>query len=100
MENGVVEVLLQSGVLGIVALIALLVARKLYLDLAKSRKAKDELHEKHKAEINAIHERHKEEMKALEERYITKAETWMGQYHDLAKAGFEIADAQERRYGR
>lgn len=111
MENGIVEVLLRSGVLGIVALVTLLVARKLYLDLAKLRASKDALHEKHKEEISALHEAqkerlreilavHKEEMKALEERYITKAETWMQQYHDLAKAGFEIADAQERRYGR
>lgn len=100
MESGIGEVLLQSGVLGVVTLVAFLVARKLYLDLAKARHAKDELHEKHKAEIRQIHEDHKEEMKALEERYITKAETWMQQYHDLAKAGFEIADAQERRYGR
>ena len=89
----IVKVLLQSGLLGAVTLIALLAARKLYLDLANSRKAFDE-------RIDKLHTEHKAEMKALEERYITKAETWMQQYHDLAKTLAEIADAQERRYGR
>ncbi len=110
-EIGIGKILLQSGLLGAVTLVAFLVARKLYQDLASSRQSIDALNKGHREEteklykehadrISKILSEHKEEMKALEERYITKAETWMQQYHDLAKTLAEIADAQERRYGR
>jgi hypothetical protein len=74
--------LAESGVIGLVAVIALRWAMRMYQDMQKMQKA------------------HQQAMEALRERLITKAETWMEKYHELAKAQNELLDAIERRYGR
>lgn len=74
--------LLQSlgdyGAIGLIAIVALGWAYRLYRDLQKERQRMD----------------------ALRERYITKAETWMNKYHDMAKAQTSMLEAFERRYGK
>jgi membrane protein DedA with SNARE-associated domain len=62
------KALIGQGILGIVALISLYVAGYLYRELKEERG------------------RHSKEMRDLEERYVTKAETWIGKYHDLSSS--------------
>jgi hypothetical protein len=41
----------------------------------------------------ALAKQHKEETQALLERYITKAETWMNKYQELATSQHAVIDA-------
>lgn len=70
------------GPLGVLALVAITAAVKLYRDREKERKE------------------HAQEMRTLEERYIAKAETWMEKYQDFSKATTQVVDAAMRRYRR
>lgn len=75
------------------ALVAGWIAWRMYKDNTKLR-------EDHNDRLMKLTEDHKNEMKALEERYITKAETWMAQYHELARAQTSVMDSIERRFTR
>lgn len=93
MPEAVSNIFLVYGPLGAMALIAGWIAWRIYRDNAQLR-------EEHKNTIMKLTEDHKHEMKALEERYITKAETWMAQYHELARAQTSVMDSIERRFQR
>jgi hypothetical protein len=75
------KVLLVYGPLGAVCVISMLMTTKLYRDLIAERKA------------------HSEEMRAFQERYITKADTWMSQYHELQKRMADLVEAMSKRRG-
>lgn len=86
------------GPLGIMALVAIIAATKLYFDRERDRaafaaqlKTEREACEKERREAA-------EEYRTLEERYIAKAETWMGKYEEFAKAATAVVDAAMRRY--
>jgi hypothetical protein len=89
----IVKAFLENGLFGVVAALAISFGWRMYRDRIASEKASQE-------RIDKLTKDHQLEMQALEQRYITKAETWMQQFHDLARSGFEVADAVERRYGR
>jgi hypothetical protein len=73
----VANAFLVYGPLGVVALLAIMFAIQKDRTLTKERegflKKMEELQTQHAAETHA-----------LEERYVTKAETWMNKYHELA----------------
>lgn len=73
--------LLVYGPLGATCAVSMLISLKLYKDLAAERKAC------------------REEMHALEERYITKADTWMTQYHELQKRMTDLIEAIGKKRG-
>jgi hypothetical protein len=91
--EAVSNIFLVHGPLGVMALVAGWIAWRMYKDNAKLR-------EDHNERLVKLTEDHKNEMKALEERYITKAETWMAQYHELARAQTSVMDSIERRFQR
>jgi hypothetical protein len=84
---------LEHGLLGVVSLIALWFAYK------KDREAVA-LHESHAERVTLLNADHAAEMKALQERYISKAETWMGKYHEMADGQNEVLISLERRWGK
>lgn len=68
---------LVYGPLGVVALLAIMFAIQKDRTLTKEREGF----------LNKLEEtqtQHNAELHALEERYVTKAETWMNKYHELA----------------
>lgn len=71
------DALLVYGPLGIICILALMSA------IFKDRQLTAERSEFLKKQ-DTVNAQHNVEMQALEERYITKAETWMAKYHDLA----------------
>lgn len=92
--------LVEYGAIGLVAVVALGWARRMYLDMKTMR-------ETHQADIQAMREAFAEEremyqqsMDALRERLITKAETWVTKFHDQLDAQTKVMDALERRWGR
>lgn len=91
--NDIVGAFLEHGLLGVVTLIALWFAFK------KDREA-TALHEAHAESTAALNATHKSEMEALQERYITKAETWMSKYHEMADSQNEVLISLERRWGK
>lgn len=78
----VVVSLVVYGPLGVMAVVAMLVAGKLYLDLKAERKA------------------HAKTISEWTERHVIKAESWMGKYFDLAQAINAVIESLERRYDR
>ena len=76
---------MEHGILGVVCLIAIWFAYKKDREAREISVEKDELHKAHATQLQEVQHEHKNEMMALEERYITKAETWMQQYHDNAR---------------
>jgi len=91
---------LEYGLLGVVALAAIWIAWRKDRENKTLHEEKDEMHNAHAQQLETLVTDHKSEMMALEERYITKAETWMQQHHELARAQNEVLVAMERRYGR
>ncbi len=89
----VVGAFLEHGLLGIVTLIALWFAFK------KDRE-NVALHKDHAAATDAMNKEHKLEVTAIQERYITKAETWMAKYHEMASSQVDVLSALERRWGK
>ena len=79
MSESVSKLLIVYGPLGVMALVAMLIAVRLYRDLHTERKE------------------HAEEMKTIQERYITKAETWMGKYQELYEKTIDLMEAVEKR---
>lgn len=93
METAVAKAFLVYGPLGLICLIMLYIAFRLYKDLTAER-------ERHTKEMNAERERHAQEMRELEERYVTKAETWMDKNHELAKSINQVLESVSKRYDR
>ena len=81
MDVGLKEFLLTQGILGAVALILMWVVVRLYNEREKERGL------------------HQAELKACEERYLSKAETWMEKYHELAKSLNTVLESITRRSG-
>jgi predicted transcriptional regulator len=90
-ETALAKAFLVYGPLGLICIIMLLIAWRLYRDLTTERAS-------HTKEMNTERERHAQEMRELEERYITKAETWMDKNHELAKSINQVLDSVSRRY--
>lgn len=88
------------GPLGVLALLAIIVAIKLYLDGRKDRATwqaqLDKERADHKAELKGI----QDQMHALEERYIAKADTNLEKYHSLAESLNRVLDSATKRYPR
>lgn len=82
MTDTVLNAFLVHGPLGLIALLATLVAVKLYRDLQAERLKRDE------------------ERLALEQRYITKVESFIEKNHELVKSSVALADAMQRRIDR
>lgn len=80
MEPSITSALLVYGPLGIMTLVSMLVAAKLYRDRETERAA------------------HRAELEKLQERHVTKAETWMGQYQELAKSLNTVLESISKRY--
>ncbi len=93
------KVFLQYGVVGAVAILALLVAFRLYKDTKAAGQARLDDAKAHNEALVKLAADQKNEMKALEERYITKAERWMEKNYDLARELAQIAELLERRWG-
>lgn len=79
MTETVSKLLIVYGPLGVMALVAMLIAVRLYRDLQSERKE------------------HTEEMKTMQDRYITKADTWMSKYQELYEKTIDLIDAIEKR---
>lgn len=79
MEPSVSSALLVYGPLGIMALVAFVVAIRLYRDREKERGE------------------HRAEMKIMEDKLIAKSESWMEKYHELAKAMGAVLDSMAKR---
>lgn len=73
----IANAILVYGPLGVIAFLAIIVAVQKDRELTKERNSFLSKQE----ELMANHQK---EMQALEERYVTKAETWMNKYHELA----------------
>ena len=73
----IASAILVYGPLGVIAFLALAVALQKDRELTKERKEFLDKQESLMAQ-NA------QEMQELEERIVTKAETWMNKYHELA----------------
>lgn len=80
--QGPVVSLVVYGPLGIMAAVAMLVAGKLYLDLKAERRS------------------HQKTVTDWTERHVTKAETWMAKYAELANSLNAVLASLERRYDR
>lgn len=91
------KILIIYGPLGILALIGCLVSLKLYRDARADRKAAQDQLEKERAQCELERREFVEELKKLEERYISKAETQVEKYHDLAKALNQVLDSAFKR---
>lgn len=96
-----VKIILESGVLGAVAVLSLGAAWRLYRD----RQEAERRHATELAKLNAEHvlatrelrDQHGVEMATLRDRLVTKAESWMAKYYDLATA---IRETVERLGGK
>ncbi len=73
------KALLVYGPLGIIALVSMYIAVRMYRDLIAERKS------------------HAEDMHAFQDRYITKAESWMQQYYELQKRMTDLVEAMSMR---
>jgi Tfp pilus assembly protein PilN len=73
----IASAILVYGPLGVIAFLAIMVAVRKDMELTKERQAfltkQEELMSKHQVELQS-----------LEERFISKSETWMTKYHELA----------------
>jgi len=92
-EAKIASVLLVYGPLGVICILSLLFAWKKDRDLAKERVAfQNRIDDQSKA--------HHEELQTLQERFITKAETWMSKYGELATSMTAVLESFERKYPR
>lgn len=82
--------LIVYGPLGIITLLMIIVTIQLYRDREADRKA-------HTAQLAAERAEHTAQMKVMEDKYVTKAESWMQKYHDLADAQNKVLDSLTRR---
>ena len=80
MEQSIVQILGGYGAMGVMTLVSMLVARKLYIDREADRK------------------KHAEDLDKLQERLTTKAETWMTKYHELANSLHIVLESMTKRY--
>jgi transketolase len=83
------EKLFVYGPLGIFCAILIVAVIYMYRALDEERKARDAQAVVFDNQIAAMNDKHQKAMETFQERYITKAETWMKQYYDLADAGEE-----------
>lgn len=90
--EAVTSTLLVYGPLGVITLLAIFVAVQKDRELTKDRKSFLDKQE-------CLAKAHKEEMHSLEERYVTKAESWMQQYHELAHSMNAVAEALSKKRG-
>lgn len=88
------------GPLGVLALLAIVVAVKLYLDHRKDRKDWQAQLDKERADCEVERKAHQAQMHQLEERYIAKAENALEKYHALAESLNRVLDSASRRYPR
>ena len=84
-ELEVLKNLLGYGVIGIVAVLAVLFARHKDKESREAKKAIDLLHASYQAKLEAANQTHRVEIEALLERYVSKAETWMEKYSEHAR---------------
>lgn len=80
------KILIVYGPLGVLALLAIYVAIRLYRDREADRV---------KYELAMKEEREKYD--ALEERHITKSEGWMERYHELAQSMKQLLESVTKR---
>lgn len=85
------------GPLGILALLTILVAVKLYLDHRKDRVLWQVQLDKERAECEAERKELQDQMRLLEERYIAKADNNLEKYHALAESLNRVLDTATRR---
>ena len=85
MELEVLKNLLGYGVLGVVAVLAVLFARYKDKEAKAAQKTLEDLHASYQAKLEASNQAHRVEIEALLERYISKAETWMEKFHEHAR---------------
>lgn len=88
------------GPLGVLALLAIIVSIKLYLDHRKDRKEWQAQLDKERKEHQDELKHQQEQMRQLEERYIAKADTNLEKYHALAESLNRVLDSATRRYPR
>lgn len=88
------------GPLGVLALLAIIVALTLYLHHRKDRKEWQAQLDKERADCQKERQDHQEQMTKLEERYIAKAENALEKYHALAESLNRVLDSATRRYPR
>ena len=72
------EIFLNYGAVGAVAIISLWFAYHKDRQLTKER-------ERHNAEMREMQDHYNAKTAALEERYVTKAESWVNKYQELAE---------------
>jgi hypothetical protein len=101
MDVSLTEALTVYGPLGIMALIGLLIAGKLFRVLQQERDGWNQeaakLNATHKAEIQRIATEHKAEMQAMVDRYIQTTTSQVEQYHNLAdKIGAVLSSLSSR----
>lgn len=88
------------GPLGVLALLAIIVAIKLYLDHRKDRKEWQAAMDLQRKECETERKHYQEQMRQLEERYIAKADNALEKYHALAESLNRVLDSATRRYPR
>lgn len=86
MNEAVTGKLVLYGPLGIMALVGLLAAIYLFRVLTSERKERAEEVKRLNEENRKLNEEHHRALVEWENRYVAKAETWMQQYHELAKS--------------
>jgi hypothetical protein len=97
MNEVVTAKLVVYGPLGILALVGLTAAVWMFRLVISERKAHAE-EVKALNEVNRnLNEENKKALVAWEERYIAKAETWMQQYHELAKSMNAVLESFTKR---
>lgn len=82
------EKLYVYGPLGIICALLILAVGYLYISCQNERR-------QHEADLKAERDKHAQEMGVFQERYVTKAESWMKQYFDLASAQDDTMSAQK-----
>ena len=90
-------VLLVYGPLGLMALVSMLIAIKLYKDREADRVKHDEAIKALRAEMAEERERAKADMEKFQERHIVKAESWMEKYWEISKAQTAVLESFSKR---
>lgn len=93
MESEIAKELLRQGLLGVVALVAMYVAWRMYKDAKATQK---EMTKK----LEEQHARHREELKGFIERYMVKADTMTEKNFQLTKEMVGVVSLLERRWGK
>lgn len=103
MEQEAIEPVLKLvyyGPLGILALLAILCSIVLYNNSRKDAKAHEIALKKEREECEKERKEHQDDLRRLEERYITKTETQIEKYNELATALKDVVGSAMRRYRR